>query len=167
MLYKDGHEFILEYMGRGAITGEGAAFDGQPRFSAAVAMEPTEVVRFEAPVVLAAFPTNPELASSLLEVAALKQRILAKRAQTLSTHHPTRRIAEVLLRLAQTYGRPTARGLLIDTRLTHTTLAAMTGTSRVTVTRTLRRLAQSGTIELVSRAIRVCCLDELHRLASS
>ena len=41
---EDGSDFVLEVMGRWAICGEGAAFDGKPRFSSAVAAEDTEVV---------------------------------------------------------------------------------------------------------------------------
>ena len=39
----EGNEFILEIMGRWAVCGEAAAFDGGPRFSAAYASQETEL----------------------------------------------------------------------------------------------------------------------------
>jgi CRP-like cAMP-binding protein len=44
----DGVEVVLEYMGPETILGEGAAFDGLPKFSSAVAVEDTETIEFDA-----------------------------------------------------------------------------------------------------------------------
>jgi len=161
MLRENGAEFILEFMGRGAITGEGAAFDGQPRFSTAVAIEDVVVARFDATRLKSAFRENPDLPIALLHVAALKQRVLAGRAQALTAYRPESRIAEVLFRLSEGSARGKRERLVIDARLSHQQLAAMTGMSRVTVTRALRRLRLEGIIEIVDGLIGICRPERL------
>lgn len=41
-------EVVLEFMGPNTVCGEGAAFDGLPRFSQAIAMQETHVIEFDA-----------------------------------------------------------------------------------------------------------------------
>ncbi len=60
------------------------------------------------------------------------------------------RIAELLRRLGEIY---------TEVELTHEEIAGLTGTTRVTVTRALKRLSQSGVIENEAGRIRV--LDPL------
>ncbi len=144
----DGAEFVLEIMGQWAICGEGAAFDGCPRFSSAVALENSEVVAFDAANMTEAFREFPELAVALLRITGMKQRVLGIRAQYLASPRPESRIAELLHRLAELYGRRDGDATVIGLSLTHEQIAAMTGTSRVTVTRALKRLRDEGAIEI-------------------
>lgn len=153
MLQVNGSEFVLEFMGRGAITGEGAAFDGLPRFSTAVAAEETLVARFDARRMEELFREQPALAVSLHRIVGIKQRVLAGRAQALTEHSPEARIYEVLLRVGKAGTGPGS--LLVDAGLTHQQIAEMTGISRVTVTRVLGRLRRSGAIVITDGIIDV------------
>lgn len=150
---EDGSEFVLEVMGQWAICGEGAAFDGQPRFSSAVAQENTEVIVFDANEVCRAFQEVPEFAVALLRITSMKQRVLGIRAQYLASARPESRIAELLRRLAELYGRPQDGVVMIDISLTHEQIAAMTGTARVTITRVLKRLREQGAIQTRGKQI--------------
>lgn len=158
---EDGSEFILEVMGQWAVCGEGAAFDGKPRFTSAVALEPCEVIAFDAGTMTAAFREFPELAVALLHITSLKQRILGIRAQYLSAPRPESRIAELLRRLADLYGARDGNATVIGLSLTHEQIAAMTGTTRVTVTRVLKRLREQGVIEVKGRQLRILALPGL------
>ena len=155
MLREDGAEFVLEVMGRWALCGEGAAFDGLPRFSSAVALEPVEAMIFDARAMEPMFRETPELAVALLRIAGMKQRVIGVRAQYLATHKPEKRIAELLTRLADLYGHDVDDGVAIGISLTHELIAAMTGASRVTVTRTLARLKDEGIIAIRGRQTRI------------
>ncbi len=79
-------------------------------------------------------------------VGLLSQRLmkveqeLAEFAHTWSYH----RLAKVLLQLGEKHGAETARGTLIDLRLTHEDLANLIGTTRETVTTQLNRLERMG-----------------------
>lgn len=152
---EDGSEFVLEVMGRWAICGEGAAFDGQPRFSSGMAMEDSELIVFDANAVCSAFREFPDFAVALLRITAMKQRVLGIRTQYLASARPESRIAELLLRLADLYGKPEDGAVVIDIALTHEQIAAMTGTARVTITRVLKRLREQGAIQTRGKQIRI------------
>ena len=158
---EDGTEFVLEYMGQWAVCGEGSAFDGQPRFSSAVAEDEVEAIQFDTKRVAESFRELPDLAAALLRIASMKQRVLAVRAQYLASPHPEARVAELLHRLSELYGTPDPKGVRIGISLTHEQLATMTGTSRVTVTRVLKKMRDDG--ELHSRG-RVLILTAPARL---
>lgn len=148
MLREDGTAFIIDVMGPGAVCGEAAAFDGIPCFSSACAVEKSVVMLYDIDHLDAAFAQNPELALSLIRVFAFKQRIMSRRAQSLSAPAPEVRIGELLARLGGTYGVRGPEGLQIPFLLTHEQIATMTGTTRVTVTRSLKRLRDAGALAI-------------------
>lgn len=155
ILREDGSEFVLDIMGRWALCGEGAAFDHLPRFSNAIALDNVEVVIFDSRDMRQAFRELPELAISLLRISSIKQRTLAVRMQSLSLPKPGLRISELLNRLADLYGTKEGGATLIGISLTHEQIAAMTGASRVTVTRTLKRLKAEGVIQVRGKQLLV------------
>ncbi|OAJ52052.1 hypothetical protein A6V36_18160 [Paraburkholderia ginsengiterrae] len=149
----DGAEFILEVMGPWAMFGESPAMDGYPRIATAIAVEDSEVVEFDIRVIIETISSRPELAISLMRIVALKQRVLASRIQYLALPKPEMRIGELLGRLTELYGEKHVHGTLIAMTLTHEQIAAMTGATRVTVTRALKRLTTVGAIEIRKRRI--------------
>ncbi|MBN3838327.1 Crp/Fnr family transcriptional regulator [Burkholderia sp. Ac-20349] len=150
---RDGAEFILEVMGRWSMFGESPAVDGHPRIATAITVEDSELLEFDIRAIEDAIPSSPELAMALLRVIALKQRILASRIQYLALPKPDMRIGELLGRLSDLYGEPHDGRTLITIPLTHEQIAAMTGATRVTVTRALKRLVDLGAIEIRQRRI--------------
>ncbi len=151
----DGVEVVLEYMGPETICGEGAAFDCLPKFSSAVAVEDTETIEFDAARLEAVFRLHPEFASALLRVTSLKQRVLAVRLEHLSSRSPEVRIMDLLQRLQEMFAIDYGGARLLVTHLTHEQIAAMTGTSRVTVTRSMRWLRDQGQIDIIDGHILV------------
>ncbi|MGY2843250.1 CRP-like cAMP-binding protein [Bradyrhizobium sp. USDA 4509] len=61
---------------QGALCGEGSAFDGLPRFSTAVAVEPTEALEFDTTRIESWLRADPELALAMLRLTSLKQPLL-------------------------------------------------------------------------------------------
>ena len=57
---------------------------------------------------------------------------------------------DLFRRIQQMFGRDHPRGKLLTTRLTHEQIGAMTGTSRVTVTRVMRALREADRIDIVN-----------------
>lgn len=160
---EDGGEFVLEVMGRWALCGEADAFERSPRFSAAAAVEETEVIAFDVGTMEQVFASHPELAIALLRIASLKQRVLGRRLQHLASPKPEKRIFELLNRLAELYGREEDGAIIIGITLTHEQISAMTGASRVTVTRTLTRLREEGVIAIHDRQFHILDLSKLDR----
>ena len=66
----------------------------------------------------------------------------------LVSNDPEERILELLHRLNEMFAVDHERGRKILTHLTHEQIASMTGTSRVTVTRTLGRLRDKGVVSM-------------------
>lgn len=145
----DGSEVVLELMGPDTICGEGSAFDGLPRFSSAAAVEDTETVEFDTSKMTEVFREHPEFAVSLLRITSLKQRVLAIRLKHLASREPRERIMELLTRLEDMFAIDHPKGRLLVTHVTHEQIATMTGTSRVTVTRTLQRMREQGRIDIL------------------
>jgi len=77
--------------------------------------------------------------------------------------HLDGRLLGVLSVLAEQFGRPYPRGVLIDVRLTHDQLASATAATRATVTRALGQLRHRGMVWSVdSGAGRRFCIDHAH-----
>jgi CRP/FNR family cyclic AMP-dependent transcriptional regulator len=145
----DGMEVVLEFMGPETICGECPAFDHLPRFSRAVALEETEAIEFDASRIEKVFAQHPEFATALLRVTSLKQRVLAARLEHLASREPEERIMDLFHRLAEMFAISHPGGRLLVTRLTHEQIAAMTSTSRVTVTRAMRHLREANKIDVL------------------
>jgi CRP-like cAMP-binding protein len=147
IIREDGTEVLLESMGTDTLCGEGAAIDGLPRFSTAVAATETETIAFDSGSLRDLLRSDPDFGADLMRVISLKQRVLAVRLEHFASRDPADRIIELLLRLADMFAEEDPNGRQIRTYLTHEQIAALTGTTRVTVTRALNRLRESGILE--------------------
>ena len=108
-----------------------------------------------------AFKEVPEFAVALLKIASLKQRVLGVRAQYLASSRPESRVAELLKRLGELYGEETTEGILIQISLSHEQIAAMTGTTRVTITRVIKRLKEQNILDVKSKKIIILDMNRL------
>lgn len=66
------------------------------------------------------------------------------------------RLLQLLVWLAQKFGRQVDQGQLIDVRLTHQAIAETLGTTRVTVTRLLKQFEQEGLIKRCRGHVILC-----------
>ncbi|MCC8954359.1 Crp/Fnr family transcriptional regulator [Bradyrhizobium sp. Pear77] len=138
MIGQAGQELLIDIVGPGALCGEGAAFDGLPRFSSASAIEATDVLPIAGKELLKLISADAKLASLLAHATALKQRTLAGRLVQLAQASPEDRIAELLSQIALPE--------LPDVLLTHQQIANLIGASRITVTRAMQKLRKVGTV---------------------
>jgi CRP/FNR family transcriptional regulator len=110
----------------------------------------------------------PELAAAI--VAGMSRRFTD--LHTLIEHLLVRdtgvRLATTLMTLASKFGRPTSDGkVVISLQLTHQGLANMIGSNRVTVTRKLLELQNSGAIRTLARNSIAVDLQALRTFAQS
>lgn len=138
MLSASGHELMIDIVGRGALCGEGAAFDGLPRFSSANALEACELLSISASEFCNLMASDAALAGLVAQTIALKQRTLAARLAQIAQSSPELRITELLSQISE----PEA----LDVMLTHQQIASLIGASRITVTRAMQRLRKEGAI---------------------
>jgi CRP/FNR family cyclic AMP-dependent transcriptional regulator len=115
--------------------------------------------------VLDAMARHPVVLDAMLRALGGLVRRLTEQAGDLVFLDLGGRLAKVLLRLAE--GRsPTAEGIVLDTGLSQSDLAAMVGASRPAVNRVLHILATRGLIRVDGQVIVVRDVAELRRRAS-
>lgn len=139
----DGMEKTLNTASCGELLGEGAFFDKKPRVSSARAVTNCEVIMIDEQTLTSLFLKHPKLAFELLEILANRIRLLSSQLDSMTFLQADARIARLLLQ-NESGGR---------VRLTHEEIAAAVGVSRVTVSKTLGRLAEKGDIVTAYRKI--------------
>jgi CRP/FNR family transcriptional regulator, cyclic AMP receptor protein len=111
---------------------------------------------------------NPEVNARLVKLLGERLRMTRSRMADIALKETPARLASLILDLVQSEGVVTREGhYKIVTRYTHEQLAAMIGASRVSVTRALGKLQDSGCVRLIRRLIYVVDLDALKRSASA
>lgn len=131
---ESGMEKTLTLLHSGSIFGEAAFFDGMPRVSSAKTLEDSEIITVTRQSLLECIRREPQLAMNLLTYLAQTIRMLSAQVDTMTFLQADRRIAQLLLKLAN--------GAAVSA--THEDLAALAGVSRVTVSRILNRFAARG-----------------------
>ena len=156
---------MLVALGGCEVLGEIALLDGSPRSASVVAVEPTTGLLLTRATVLDVMARHPVVLDAMLHALGRLVRRLTEQAGDLVFLDLGGRLAKLLLRLAE--GRsPTAEGIVLDTRLSQSELAAMVGASRPAVNRVLHMFATRGLITVDGRVIVVCDVEELRRRAS-
>jgi CRP/FNR family cyclic AMP-dependent transcriptional regulator len=158
---EDGREVILSLLGEGAVFGELSLLDGKPRSANVVATEDTQLYMVRRPDFLQLVYKVPQIAIGLLAELAARLRKTDRKIEGLALLDVTSRISETLLQLAEEQGVQTELGVTLESRPTHQQLANMSGTTRETVSRVLKRLEGQGYISTEGRSITI--LREEHR----
>ena len=158
---EDGREVILSLLGEGAVFGELSLLDGKPRSANVVATHDTELYMVRRADFLQLIYKVPQIAVGLLAELAARLRKTDRKIEGLALLDVTSRISETLLQLADEQGSETKFGVSLEERPTHQQLASMSGTTRETVSRVLKRLEGQGYISSEGRSITI--LREEHR----
>ena len=147
-------------MGPGSVFGELSLLDGKPRSANVVATEDTGLLMLRRSDFIQLIYKTPQIATALLAELASRLRKTDRQIEGLALLDVTSRISETLLQLATEQGTETADGVGIESRPTHQELANMSGTTRETVSRVIKRLEGQGYINCSGR--RITILREEH-----
>lgn len=137
----DGKEQILNIARPGDSFNDAAVFDGSPNPAAAQAMGPVALYGIRKGDLETIIREHPKIALNAIKVLASRVRHLLSLVEDLSFKHVIGRIAKILLKYA---GDGTGTGQ----RLTQQDMAAMAGTVREIVGRSLKDLEREGAIRL-------------------
>jgi CRP/FNR family cyclic AMP-dependent transcriptional regulator len=142
-----GGEVVFAIAGPGEIFGELSLFDPEgERTADAEALEPTECIIIGQAPLLRVLTAQPKLLLRIIGVLSMYvRRKDASIGESAFLDIPGR-VASKLIQLADTKGRATADGVVIEMHLRQQTLAGMVGASRENVNRALRRFAALGYI---------------------
>jgi CRP-like cAMP-binding protein len=163
----EGRELVLALRGAGDLVGELAAIDGdpEPRAASVVALEPVLAQLIDAETFRDFVAGRPRVALGLLRSLTARLRVADRRQVEFGGYDTSRRLASVLVELAEEYGLASEEGISIDVPLSQEELAGMIGGSRESVARALARLRSKGLVQTRRRGITICDPARLRRFA--
>jgi CRP-like cAMP-binding protein len=156
----EGKEQILSIVRPGESFNDIAVFDDGPSPASAEAMTPVTLYRISRDELHSIFREHSEVALNTTRVLAERTRQLVTLVEDLSFRHVINRVARVLLENA-------GNGLTPGTRLTQQEMAAMVGSVREVVARSLKDLEAEGVIRLERQRIRIMDREALEAMAEA
>ena len=138
----DGREVILEVISPGEVFG-GAVLFMATHPATAKAMTPVETVSFASDAYARLLNAHPAIARKLIAMLGGRLHSLMG-LQILAGERVERRMAHILLKLADRVGRVDPEGVLITIPLSRQDLADMAGTTLETAIRTISRFREQG-----------------------
>ncbi|HXF94926.1 MAG TPA: Crp/Fnr family transcriptional regulator [Gemmatimonadales bacterium] len=148
LIGEDGREVILSVLGPGEFFGEMALIDDEPRSAHVIAMEDSTLIVLRREDFQGILRQSPGIALALLRELSRRLRRIDEKVGSLVLLDVNGRVAQLLLDLADEEG-----GERITRRLTHHTIAQMIGSSRETVSRTMREFVDKGLIAVSRKDI--------------
>lgn len=148
-----GQEVILAILGEGDFFGEMALLDGEGRSANIVAVEDTTALVLSRVDFLDILKQYPIIAIHLLQELTQRLRTSDQQIESLSLSAAEQRISLTLNRLAEEMGT-IKNGIVTLHHIPYQQdIANMAGTSRETVSRTLKKLEKSGVIRRESKTL--------------
>jgi CRP/FNR family transcriptional regulator len=163
--HSDGREAVIAVLGPGDVFGELSLFDQAPRSADATAIEETELLSLDTTAITEAIRAHPELAFTLLRVLGRRLRHTNEALQDIAFFDVPGRVARRIADLAESHGRATDEGVLIDLPLSQENLAQMVGATRESVNKALALLRRRGLVARVGRRYLVSDVDKLRSRA--
>lgn len=160
----DGREIVLGLRGPGDIIGELSALDGEAR--SATALVVTDVEAIVAPgSALARALEDVAAARDLISILATRLRDADRKRLEFATLDTLGRVAERLLELADGFGAPGERGIVLDLPLSQEQLASWCGASRESTVKALGTLRTLNCISTGRQSLIIHDPDALRRHA--
>ncbi len=153
-----GKEQTLSIVRPGESLNEVAVFDGGPNAASARAMGPVLLYGIRKPDIEMLLHSHPQIALNVIRILASRMRALVSLVEDLSFRHVISRVARILLEHATRHAGEGGR-------LTQQEMAAMAGTAREVVGRSLKELAEQGVITLDRHRIIIRNAEALRKIA--
>jgi CRP-like cAMP-binding protein len=162
-----GREQVLAVNTEGESVAELPVFDGGAYPASAMAIEETEIAFISRRDFHAYCMEHPEVSLKVLSVVGGRLRRLVGIIEELSFTTIRHRLISALIKLAQTGGRQTPRGIEFLLPGSHQELANQLGTVRELISRNLMRLQAEGLLEVDARQIVVKDMKGMSALLES
>jgi len=153
----EGKEQIIDIARPGDSINDVAVFDSGPSLMAAQAMSPTVLYGIRKDNMETILRDYPQIVANVIALLAKRVRYLVSLVEDLSFKHVISRIAKILLQYA-------GAGAEAGQRLTQQDMAAMAGTVREVVGRSLKVLEEEGAIKLDHHRIVITDEEALKRI---
>jgi CRP/FNR family transcriptional regulator, cyclic AMP receptor protein len=161
-----GSDTVLTFRGPGALLGEQALIDDQPRGANVVAVEPVELLVIAASAFRGYLHQRPQVALAMLAMLSARLRASDARLTEFAAADTLGRVCARLVELCDVHGETgTAGSVLITLPITQEDLAGWTGASIESTAKALRALRSLGWITTGRRAIEVHDVSALRERA--
>jgi CRP-like cAMP-binding protein len=160
LIGEDGREVILSILRSGDFFGEMSLIDDQPRSAHVIATEDSNLLVLRREEFRKCLEDAPRIGLGLLQALSRRLRRADDKIGGLVLLDVNGRVARVLVELADEHD-----GEHIPRKITHHMLAQMIGSSRETVSRTIRDLGERGLIEVSRKDIAIRDRPGLEELA--
>jgi CRP-like cAMP-binding protein len=160
---EDGVEVILAVRGPGALLGELAAIDEQPRSASIKSLEPVEVLTVGLRQFTTFLQDHPRIMWVLMRMLTARLRDADRNRVEFGVYDTLNRVAHRLIELADRFGEPTESGIRITLPLTQDELASSVGASLEAVVKALRTLRACGYVQTQRRTFTVIDIEGLRR----
>ena len=154
-LSDDGREVILAILGESEFFGEMSLLDGEGRSANIVANEDSTALTLSRNDFLSCLESYPKIAISLLEELAVRLRKSDKHIESLSLSDSEHRIGITIARLAEEIGTIKKGVVSIKKLPFQQDIANMAGTSRETVSRTIKLFEDKKILTRDGRALTI------------
>ena len=158
-----GHEVVLHFIEPGHLFGEIPAFLGKPYHAAAQAMEASEVFTLPMAALERLTSRQPEIALRIFRGMAQKMSVLLDRIEAQKGLHAEERLARFIISRSQPNGLK--KNSVFTLPINKKTLAAELGMQPESLSRSFRRLTESGVIRVRGRNIELLSPERLIALA--
>jgi CRP-like cAMP-binding protein len=160
-----GTEVVLAVRGPGALLGEFAAIDREPRSATVTAIEPIVALQLPLAAFEAYLQSHGRVAVLLMRSIVAKMRDADRKRIEFGAHDTTGRVAARLVEMAERFGQPGPDGVKIGLPFTQDELAGWTGASREAVSKALGVMRSAGEIRTGRMSVVVTDLASLRRRA--
>lgn len=165
---EDGKEVVLNLIDPGQIFGEIALLDGKERSADATALGDCLLLVIDRRDFVPFLERNPQVAVRLLEVLCDRVRKTSALVEDLVFLDLPGRLSRLLLKLGESYGKPTKAGALrIDLKLSQKDLGTLVATSRESVNKQLRAWQEEGLIAVERGVITILKPETMEDLAGA
>ena len=165
-LSADGREVILAILGESDFFGEMSLLDGEGRSANIVANEYAKVLTLSRSDFLDCLESYPKIAIALLEELAIRLRKSDQQIESLSLSDSEHRIGITLIRLAGELGTIKQGHVTVKNLPYQQDIANMAGTSRETVSRTLKLLEDKKLVRRENRNLTIYNYDAFRQAFS-
>lgn len=148
----EGRELLITYLSSGDLLGELSVLTGAPRSADATAIDELTLHSMSADRFMQCIQ-RPRIAHALMTCIAWRLHDSSERLSDLVLYNVYRNVLETLRHLAEPRLYQGATRLVVESRPTHQEIAALVGSSREVITRTLRHLQSDGKIAIEGRRV--------------
>ena len=150
-----GRQITLAYWTAGHFVGGPEIFGGGEHVWSADAVQNSRLLYLPAAGIRKLIETQPSFALCIIEGLIAKGKCYSALAQMLGTRSVVERLTQLLIILAEHYGRREKDRLIIERKLTHDQIASIVGSTRQWVTMTLDKFQKKGIISVARRIIAI------------